>query len=97
MTRSTKTVKEHLEVSDRLAEQLKQSDALVKKVRGELVVARDSLEWLLKFAPHPSIKSDVGCGLRTNLKLSSDVRSISMQDVIDKSISRISAILGDRA
>lgn len=86
-----KTVKAHLEESDRVEAIVKDANAMVKKLQAELATTRVVLEGLSDYQ-HPKLQMDVPYQIRL-----SDDKAMSPKAVINRQIDRINALLGDRA
>ena len=87
-----KTVKDHIEASDRIIKTVNEANALVKKLRDRLEDIRSTLE-ALKPYQHDKLKMSMPCHLRAKEMPS----ELSPRRVIEQEIKRINAILGDRA
>ena len=88
-----KTVKEHLQESDRVESLVKDANALVKKLQSELAVTRTTLEALSEMQ-HPKIVMQIPYGLRGNQQNDNDT---SPSGVISRQVRRINELLGDKA
>ena len=86
-----KTVKEHIEESDRVTDIVKNANALVAKLQAELAVSRNTLESLLDYQ-HPKLRMDVPYPIRTTR----DDGKATPASVIHVQTQRINALLGDK-
>lgn len=87
-----KTVLAHLEESDRVADIVKDANALVKKLHSELHVARETFEGLKKYQ-HPELIMRIPYAIKDG-KGPDEKMPLS---VIQMQIDRINTLLGDRA
>lgn len=94
-TNSEPTVTEHLAASEAIVAQLKNADALVIKLRNQLVEARAVIDNLGE-AAHPLLNVDVPYSLRYAAD-GRDVTVLKGPVLAKKESDRISAALGDRA
>lgn len=94
---AAKTVKEHLNETSEIKKHLDDSDALIVKMKGQLSVTREALEWSLKFHNQ---NFEAG-GLRYvhfNPHGSGATKeTATLKEVVDHQIKQINALLGDRA
>ncbi|GGE30210.1 hypothetical protein GCM10011360_17830 [Primorskyibacter flagellatus] len=87
-----KTVQEHFEECKQIDQIVDQANALLTKVRNELVIARAVLEALSEYQ-HPKLAMAVPYQFRQDL----GDKHVTPRTVIDAEITRINALLGDRA
>lgn len=86
-----KTVKEHIEDSDRVTDIVKNANALVAKLQAELAIARATLD-ALKDYQHPLHQMTVPYAIRATR----DNDKGSPASVIHIQTQRINALLGDK-
>ncbi len=86
-----KTVKEHIEQSDRVTDIVKDANALVTKLQAELAISRATLE-ALKDYQHPLHKMQVPYAIR----VARDRDEGTPVSIIHIQVSRINALLGDK-
>lgn len=88
------TVKDHMNASEALKQQIDAADALAKKLAHVLNGARSTIEALKVYAPDKRFKIDAPYHLRSSGNGGSE---LSMNEIILKQIEVINATLGDRA
>lgn len=86
-----KTVKQHLEESDRVTELVKGANGMVSKLQAELAISRATLDALLEYQ-HPQLRMDVPYAIRGTR----DDGKVTPASIVHKQISRINALLGDK-
>ena len=87
-----KTVKEHMDETDSIKKHIADSDALVLLLKSQLEESRHVLEKLRHFSPQNHFVVEAGYLLREKSE-----ETLSMNGFIDREISRINKLLGDRA
>ena len=88
-----KTVEEHLEHAEVLQEHIKSADALVVKLKRELEICREFINWAARFG-HPDFKISVG--YMGDMPVD-HTELCSLRDGCSHRIAAINALLGDKA
>ncbi|WP_420411640.1 hypothetical protein [Roseibium sp.] len=90
---TSKTVKEQIEQTDQVMKLLNDGNALANKLAGELKKCRQSFELLRAFQPNDQFKVDLPYSMKTK----NGDQQFSMREIIDRQVTEINSILGDRA
>lgn len=91
----TPTVQEHLNETSEITRHLKQSDALVVKLRDELKLCREAFGEAERFS-HPDFKLNINGGYYL-LPKGCENSPGSLKTITDYRIAAINELLGDRA
>ena len=88
------TVKEHLAESNEIRRHIEQADALTLKLQSRLSEVRAILEWARQF-DHPLMKAD--CRYKRLPGTEDGDHYSNLGPVVDATVKKINALLGDRA
>jgi len=89
----SRTVKEHMDESDRVTALVYDANAMVTKLKDELQFSRTVLDNLAGYQ-HPKMVMDIPYFLKTATR---EAERCPPAQVIAKQINRINALLGDKA